>query len=205
MSLISQDPVSIIQNIIDGMNYLVTWRPHPGILYYGPQPFLFTVASLIGYVTVVIGLTRLVRNGKGQQMMGRHTSPLATTMYFIAGLTMISLQPVIQTLEFTIFGQYTSPDIYLHTGDISSLIQYQAFSSLKEASSVIDPGKIISDLAFASLRLIGFFSFMRGIMMLVKLGEGQGPEGVSTKCFTHIVAGMIAINAPALFGIINFF
>ena len=58
---------------------------------------------------------------------------------------------------------------------------------------------------FATLMIIGFISFIRGAMLLVKAGEGamQAGESTGTKAVTHILAGGLLCNANHVASVIN--
>ena len=58
---------------------------------------------------------------------------------------------------------------------------------------------------FATLMIIGFISFVRGAMLIVKAGEGtmQAGESTGTKAVTHILAGGLLCNANHVASAIN--
>ena len=58
---------------------------------------------------------------------------------------------------------------------------------------------------FATLMIIGFISFVRGAMLIVKAGEGtmQAGESTGTKAVTHILAGGLLCNANHVASVIN--
>ena len=57
---------------------------------------------------------------------------------------------------------------------------------------------------FATLMIVGFISFVRGAMLLVKAGEGvNSGESTGTKAVTHLIAGGILCNANHAAAIIN--
>ena len=56
---------------------------------------------------------------------------------------------------------------------------------------------------FAVLMVIGFISFIRGAMLLVKMGEGQGAESSGAKAITHIVAAAFLCNANHVASLIS--
>lgn len=57
---------------------------------------------------------------------------------------------------------------------------------------------------FATLMIIGFISFVRGAMLLVKAGEGMhSGESTGTKALTHILAGGLLCNANHVASVLN--
>lgn len=59
-------------------------------------------------------------------------------------------------------------------------------------------GEAIKYLMFAVLFLVGIISFIRGMVSLVKLGEGGQGQGVG-RSLTFIFAGIVAINADSFY------
>ena len=61
----------------------------------------------------------------------------------------------------------------------------------------------IKYLAFGTLMLVGIISFVRGMVHLVKIGEGQHGQGGVGRALTHIFAGVAASNADNLYALAN--
>jgi hypothetical protein len=51
--------------------------------------------------------------------------------------------------------------------------------------------------------VVGIISFARGLMLLVKAGEGGGPEAGMGKAITHILAGLVGVNGLAFWQLFN--
>src|SRR3990167_1315898 len=63
-----------------------------------------TVSYLIGLCLIIAGIARLHKHGSGMQQMMNRSSPMATAMYFVVGVIMISYMPYLQMLSNSIFG-----------------------------------------------------------------------------------------------------
>ncbi|WP_119344943.1 hypothetical protein [Facilibium subflavum] len=142
-------------------------------------PLLTTISVLIGFVVLIIGFMRLTKHGKQQNMM-RHYSPVSTIFHFIAGAMLISIVPTFQMLEGTFFQNTLEANPILHYAEVST--------------QTLDKGLQLKSLFFSCAIIIGFISLLRGLILLIKIGEGQ-QEGSASKVITHIIAGIVGINA----------
>ncbi len=142
------------------------------------QPLLQTVAALgylVGLWFLVFGFLKLKIYGQMRTMMAAHTSIVPPLMYMFVGTILMYLPFVVETSLFTIWG---SGDVlaYLGSGSPSS-----AWTTYFRPIVHI-------------MTLIGYVSFIRGWMVLVRVGGQQSQPGAFNKGFMHIFGGILAIN-----------
>ncbi|MBK2124412.1 hypothetical protein [Fangia hongkongensis] len=152
----------------------------------GSKINLFTlirvIATIIGFVLLFIALIRLSKHGKTQQMF-RYYAPITTAMMFFSGVILISSTGFIQMITITVMPT-TSLD---PTNAISAYITQ--ISNLGVDSSTIAQKYLI----FALLNIIGFIALIKGMFLLIKVGEGQQEGGVA-QIISYFVAGIIGMN-----------
>ena len=189
------------------------------ILIKDLQPLLqvaTTISYLIGLFLIIGGITRLYRHGSGTQSMMHRTSPSATAMYFIAGIVLVSFMPYLQMISNSIFEPNASNVLMQQCKPHQGLHQTLAISQFHSSSNDFCPmmaystkilasnqnndavGIAIKYLMFGVLFLVGVISFIRGMLQLVKIGEG-GQGGGLGKAFAHIFAGIVAVNADSFY------
>jgi len=183
------------------------------ILISDLQPLLHiatTVSYLIGLFFIMFGLTRLYRHGSGAQNMMHRVSPGGTAMYFISGVVLISFMPYLQMISGSIFhldAQNVLMTQCINPTDIATS-GFQTSSNnfcpmLAYSDSIPKDGdatgEAIKFLIFGVMFLVGIISFIRGMVQLVKIGEGAGHGQGVGKALTHIFAGIIAVNADSFY------
>ena len=72
----------------------------------------------------------------------------------------------------------------------------------KSSSHATDLKKLGEYITWSIMFVIGLWAFLRGLGLLIKVGEG-GQPGTLTKAFTHILAGLIGVNAETIFDILK--
>lgn len=151
----------------------------------------------VGVVFVIVGITRCKHHyqGYGQQ---RH-SPLATFFYFFSGTILVGYSPEIVALSQSTFG-IGGAQSFLNNANNPVLYYIQ-----QAQNNQTDTVKLLKDLVYGVLLLIGMVAFIRGFMLMVKAGEGHGQDAVVSKALTHIIAGIVGINAPLAVQIMNNF
>ncbi len=168
-------------------------------------------AVVIGIILFIVGIHRLRHHHANQN--SKQVSYLGTVAYFVAGVILIQYGPVLHMLSSsTFFGMYggagSSSPAYMPTMfSYVDCISAQATSSDAAIPGCptkgVQAGTLMQELTFALLLVVGLFSFLRGVFLLVKLGEG-GPEGgVLSKAIAHIVAGIIGVNAHAAWALVQ--
>ena len=166
------------------------------------------ISYFIGLCFIIIFLSRLHRHGQNAQQMMHRVSPVATGMYLVAGVTLISFIPQLSMLSNSLF--YSNNVLMqncMNAGSMSFVTSTNSFcpemayvNDINNAAEGSQVSTAIKYLAFGTLIIVGVISFIRGIMLLVKIGEGQG-QGTIAKAMTHIFAGLAAVNADNLYNL----
>jgi len=177
------------------------------VLEYDLTPLLHIVtdvAYFIGLCLIIGGLMRLHRHSQGQQTMFR-VAPLATGMYFLSGIVLISFMPYLQILSNSIFNantvlmqQCTGSLTGFSTSSNTFCPMFAYSTDIQHAAPDDQIKAAIKYLIFGVLMLVGVISFVRGMVQLIRIGDGQG-QGGTGKALTHIFAGIIAVNADNVY------
>ncbi len=165
---------------------------------------LSMTAVVIGIILFIIGIHRLRHHHANQN--SKQVSYLGTVAYFISGVILIQYGPILHMISAsTFFGMYATenmqymPTVFDYVSCVANAAQAHGGGDapLGCTAGQNNADFFIQELTFSLLLIVGLFSFLRGVFLLVKLGEG-GPEGgVLSKAIAHIVAGIIGVNAQA--------
>ncbi|PCI40086.1 MAG: hypothetical protein COB50_00285 [Thiotrichales bacterium] len=160
---------------------------------------IFSVIVVItGLLLVAVGIFRIRRHHEG--MMMHRVSPLSTFFYFVSGAMILQYNDSILLLGHSVFANMF--DFNADKGNtFNATIAYYA-KSIMQGGATLSTNHIIKELTFALLLVVGMFSFVRGMILLIKMGEGGG-ESSMPKAMTHIVAGIVGANAPAMYALIR--
>ncbi|OAI48680.1 hypothetical protein AYO45_04550 [Gammaproteobacteria bacterium SCGC AG-212-F23] len=140
-----------------------------------PNLILFTTALgyVLGMFMVFQGIMKLKQYGEQRTMMSSQYELKGPLMYIFVGAALLYLPSSLQTATSTFWGN-TSPLEYVPaSGD--------AWSSL------------IQD-CFMIIQLIGYVAFIRGLMILAKVGSHGGHQDSFGKAMAHIIGGTLCIN-----------
>ncbi len=165
------------------------------------------ISYFIGLCLLIIFLSRLHRHGQNAQQMMYRVSPMATGMYLVSSITLISFIPQLHMLSDSLFNTNNvlithcmnpgpEPSFFTTTNSFCPEMAY--VSDIQNAAPGSQVKEAIKYLAFGTLMIVGIISFIRGMMLLVRIGEGQG-QGTTAKAMTHIFAGLAAVNADNLY------
>lgn len=175
------------------------------------QTVLIPLSNVLQYMTEIIGLCLIVmglhrlRHHSGTMHAGKHHSPMATFFFIVCGSMMLAYSDLALAISETIFGGFIGPYVPpnpLNPIDYPNPMQVQYYIPLVENAT--DPMQQIEYFTFAVLLVVGLLSFVRGLLLLVKLGEG-GHESTLPKALTHIGAGVIGVNAGQAYQVIQSF
>lgn len=166
---------------------------------YVMQSILVPFSDMLSYVIAIIGLCliltalhRVRHHSHGQG--SKHHSGMATFFFFFSGATIMNYSGFAQIMCTALLGKFTD------TGTNPMTVQY--YINLVNTSD--SASQQLEYFVFSVLLVIGLLAFVRGLVLLVKLGEGH-TEGTLPKAMTHILGGAIGVNASALYQIfINF-
>lgn len=141
------------------------------------QPLMQTIVAvgwLMGLWLIVVGFFKLKVYGQSRTMMSSHASVVSPLMFLFVGTALLYLPFLAKTSLYSIWG---SNDVlaYLGKGDNAWTTYFQPIVHL--------------------MTIIGYVSFIKGWMILSRLGkEGGGQPGMPSKGFMHIFGGLLAIN-----------
>lgn len=161
---------------------------------YPISSILSMVVMAIGIILISFAIYRIREHSTGNA--SRQKSYISTTFYFIAGAILVQYGPVVHMLSVSTFYGFYSPNVY--EGNVLDYVH-----NLPDPSNAT-PGLLMQQLTFALLLVVGMFSFLRGVFLLIKLGEGGGQESVLSKSIAHILAGVIGINAAAAWHLMSY-
>jgi len=153
---------------------------------WGLYKLITTFGTLAGLLLVIIGFYRLQKHGRQQQMF-RYHSPLATFFYLLSGVALLSYTGFFQMLSYTFFSNYEF--------SANPIMSYMTFPDDTTETA-------LQYLTYSCLIVIGAIAVLRGMLALIKLGEGQGGTSEIASTVTYICAGACALNAQIL---LNFF
>ncbi|GGF93565.1 MULTISPECIES: hypothetical protein [Cysteiniphilum] len=142
-------------------------------------PFVICVAGGIGFIVLLIGCFRLTKHGKAQQMF-RYYAPSTTFFMIFSGVVLVSITNFFQMLTASLF-----PTTSLNPQN--TLLRY-----MNDFSNVSTNQQTVYVL-YSVLMIVGLVSLTRSMILLTKVSEGQ--EGHLGRTLSHMLAGIIAMNA----------
>lgn len=134
-----------------------------------------TLAVLIGLALFVAGLFQLKRYGEMRTMMSAQMTIYGPLMTIIAGVAMLCLPLIIGTMLVSFWGPTGTVDLPYDGGTDTGWSEYV-------------PAVLML------VRLVGIYSFMRGIVMSAKTGSGHAPPGTIGKVMVHIFGGILCVH-----------
>lgn len=145
---------------------------------------IIATAYVTGLWFFCLGLLKLKAYGHQTVFMATHANFTASLAYLVCGIALFYTPTMIDTSLFT-FWNY----------GLSSVVAYpnEANTSL---SSIMNP-------CIAIVRVIGYIAFVRGWIILVRIGQQGAAPGTIGKASTHIVGGMLAINIVGTWDVIQ--
>ncbi|NNM58866.1 MAG: hypothetical protein HKM04_03540 [Legionellales bacterium] len=142
-------------------------------------PYLYKIVTGFGYLAgvffVIVGVHKLKEFGNSAMQSGKLAmkEPFA---YIIVGAMLIYFPSTLGVFLTTVYG----------TSSITPYIGYGA------------PGNTFNEIGatiVGIVQFVGLVSFVRGLMMLHKVGVGESQQGASfNKGLTHLIGGIIAMN-----------
>ncbi len=175
------------------------------------------IARFVGIGFIIAGLVRLHR-ASAQTMMYR-VSPMGTGIMFVAGVIFIAYTPYLLSFSNSLFNDtgmadvlsYSSADSICAGGTATSSSQVDdyvdphPFCPILAYAQINFPGstenRALKEVVFGTMMFVGVISFLRGVAQMIKVGEG-GQQGGLVKAVTHIVAGIIGVNAPLFYDLL---
>jgi len=131
------------------------------------------VGYVVGMFFVITGVIRMKHLGESRTMMSREHSAVPPLIYIAVGAALLYLPSSVWVGMNTF---WTSASPYAYTENTDTWSTY-------------------INVCFEIVQLIGVIAFIRGLIILSKLGEhGGGQQGQFGKGLTHIIGGIFCIN-----------
>jgi len=130
-------------------------------------------AYVMGMFFVVAAIMGMKHFGEMRTMASPEHSIAGPLIELCAGIALLYLPSSIQT-GLSTFWTTTNPYAYV--------------------TSATDQYSIFINTCYTIFQLLGIIAFIRGILILTKLGGGRGQQGMLAKAVSHMVGGIICIN-----------
>src|SRR3990167_10795031 len=138
-------------------------------------------AYVMGFFYMMKAVLTFKTMTESRSMMSTHSHIREPLMYITVGAMLIYLTTAVQVFLMTTFGTNTILDY--NSGQIATI-----FSTDSEL------GKAMESI----IKTIGLISFIRGWVLMARLGSGQQhQQGGMGKAFLHIFGGIMAMNIVA--------
>ncbi len=138
---------------------------------------IVAISYVAGIFFIVFSVIRLKIYGQMTVFMMSQASIGPTFAYMIVGIMLLFFPTMLDIMNVTLFG---------YKYDSSELLMYFQDTPVRW-SHIIDP-------LTALIQLFGFIAFLRGMIMLSKMGGQGSPPGTAGKAVTDIIGGILAIN-----------
>ncbi len=135
---------------------------------------IVATSYVCGVSLFVIGVMKLKAYGQQTVMTSTHANFIGPLTYIIVGSVLFYFPTMVEVGVQTFWGY-----------GLESVLQYPNTGGLN-FDNLINP---IIDI----IRIVGYIAFLRGWMILAKLGN-HAPPGTLAKGIIHIIGGVLAIN-----------
>lgn len=145
--------------------------------------FIVALSYTMGVILFTAAIIKLKAYGNNTVMSSTHANLTVPFVYVIMAMAMVYFPTMIDVSSATLLGITTE-----------SLIAYpgsQGFPLTNLFASVV-----------AIVKLVGYVAFLRGWVILSKLGS-NGQHGTLSKGITHIVGGVLAVNILATWEVVR--
>lgn len=129
------------------------------------------IAYVMGFVMVILGVVNLKHMGEMRTQMSHEHSLMKPLLLIVIGAMLIYLPSAVQTGLSTFWAE---PNPY---GYITQSDQWQQ----------------TINICYAIVQFIGVIAFIRGLILLSKVGQG-GHHDAFSKGLTHVIGGIFCIN-----------
>ena len=136
--------------------------------------FISALCYVMGIWCVALAIFKLEQYGKMTVMMATQASMTSSIAYLVVGAGLLFIPSLMDVSMVTVWG-YNTNDI-------------RGYDDSDPYSDIMGP---IFDL----VKVIGYIAFVRGWILLVRLGNhGGSPPGTLSKGLMHMIGGIFAIN-----------
>jgi len=133
---------------------------------------------LIGILFIISAITKFKKIGDAKAHSSAPEKPTAAILFLVVGAALLFLPSMVSVLSNSAFG----------TGNILQYIPYKPYDIYNSMQIVI--------------QMAGLIWFVRGCVLLVHGGQPGAKEG--PKGFAFIIAGILAMNFEATYGMLNY-
>jgi len=140
------------------------------------KQFLVGLSYIIGISLAFHAIMKLKKFGFKTAMMHVEVSVVSCFAQFFAGIGLIYLPSLVESINQTLFMQ----------PDVGSVMSYTSGRG-QSFDTYLRP-------VLGIVQVIGLISFIRGWVQLAKVGQQGTQPGTISKAITHIVGGIMAIN-----------
>jgi len=152
------------------------------------QALVITFSYIIGLTLIVRGVM-MYRIFASQTMSSAQKGEIAGPMVFIlVGTFLLYFPSTLKTTLITVFGDD-------NIAGATDLIAYEALDG-------VDKWAAISSVVIKYMKLIGLIAFVRGWVILSKMGHSGAQPGSLGKGIIHVVGGVFLINIVDTFNIL---
>lgn len=141
--------------------------------------FIVALSYVSGILLFIVGVMKLKTLGEGQQASGGLTGSFA---YMAVAIALVFFPTMVNVSTATFMGSGGGDVIYSY----SSTEAGWAYSSTAYAG--------VFNSVIAIMRLAGFIFFLKGWLMLAKLGSSHGQGGVLIKGLFLVIGGIFIVN-----------
>lgn len=146
-------------------------------------------------ITFVIGFSLTVRGVMMYSILARQTMSSAQKgeiagplVHIVVGIILMYLPSTVDTSLITVFGK---SDV----SQATDLVAYQALSGIEQWNA-------ISDVIVKYVKLVGLIAFIRGWVILSKMGHAGAQPGSMGKGLIHVIGGVLLLNIVDTFNIL---
>lgn len=139
------------------------------------------ISYVTGFGLLVSAIAKFKRCAQGISMMSANESVTGPFVRLTIGAALLYFPSFIKIGSETLFGE-------------GSAIAYMSGPS---GGSALFSGVLGSVVLI--FRLIGYIAFIKGLLMLSRIGSQHSQPGHTSKAFAHILGGILAINIEATY------
>lgn len=136
---------------------------------------LIALSYVLGIFFIAIAILKLKQYGQMTVMMATHAALGPSLAYLFVGIGLLFLPTILNIMTVTLWGY-----------GVEQIPAYEAGGTF-DVSDIMVP-------VIQLIQVIGLIAFIRGWVMLVKMGGQGAPPGTVSKGLIHILGGILAIN-----------
>lgn len=147
------------------------------------------IHALVAAAAYIIGIYLVARGVMMYKIFGSQTMASAQKgefagplVFIIVGAVLIYLPSTQETTLMSIFGSEKA-------GSNSDLVAWMLPSAEQKFAD-------LADVLISYMKLIGFIAFVRGFVILSKMGHSGSQPGSIGKGITHVIGGALLMNIP---------